>query len=106
MDISVFWQISVEDQVEMVAIDRNLVNNFFLLVVKEIFKNLLFCLFVVTLPHKSQPTHLNLSLIKEWFVDDFVEHIGVLGVPDFLVYLPEFASLKQLVQHSIGSLLH
>ena len=37
MSISIFWKISMENKIEMITINRNLVNNFFLLVIEEVF---------------------------------------------------------------------
>ena len=96
----------MEDQVKMIAIYRNLMYYFLLLEVEEVLKNLLLCFLMITLSHKCQASHFNFSLIKQWLVNYFVQHVWVLGIPDLLVNLSEFASFEQLVEHAVRSLLH
>ena len=93
MGISIFWQISMKYKVEMITIDRNLMHNLFLLVIKKIFKNLLLRLFVISLSHKSQTTHFHLTFIEKGLVNYLMEYIWILCVSDFLVDLSKFATL-------------
>ena len=106
MSISIFWKIAMENKIEMITINRNLVNNFFLLVIEEVFKELLLLFFVITLPHKCYATHLYLSFIKKRLVDYLVENVWVFCVSYLLINLPKFTSLQELTEHIVRSLLH
>ena len=84
----------MEDEVEVIRIDRDLMHNLVLLVVEEVFEDLLLFGFVVSLSDQSLITELLLILVKEGLVDDFVENIWVFCVSNLLVNLPQPAALQ------------
>ena len=61
---------------------------------------------MITLPHKCYATHLYLSFIKKRLVDYLVEDVWVFCISHFVIDLPKFASLQELTEHIVRSLLH
>ena len=103
MSVCILRQISVEHEVVVLTVYWNLVYDLVLVVVKEVFKDLLIFRPVVSVSHYSLSAELLLILVEERLVDDFVHDIRVFCVFDLLIDLSEPATLEKLAEHCIWS---
>ena len=87
-EVTTLRQVSMENKIEAVRVDRDLVGNLFLLVVQEVFQELLFLLLVISLTYETMPP-TDFIVAEDGPLHDLLQNELVLRVTNLVVDLPQ-----------------